>query len=170
MWWTYVCWICVGVWRDAYIDQQFSQLREIGVHHVERTIPDSTKGILVTHGPPLGILDNVGRGQHAGCPALLKRVPRLTIVWTCIWLYIHIDMFAYVFRCLTKIGYWVVTWYNDKMKRQSCPLKETSSRVSGESSLVCYWFPKVGNSREVSFPESVLLKLSIPEFCCTPEN
>ena len=45
---------------------------------MERSIPDSTKDILVTHGPPLGILDNVGRGQHAGCPALLKRVPRLT--------------------------------------------------------------------------------------------
>ena len=30
--------------------------------------------ILVTHGPPLGILDTVGRDQHAGCPQLLKRV------------------------------------------------------------------------------------------------
>ena len=30
--------------------------------------------ILVTHGPPQGILDTVGRGHHAGCPQLLKRV------------------------------------------------------------------------------------------------
>ena len=29
--------------------------------------------ILVTHGPPLGILDTVG-DHHAGCPQLLKRV------------------------------------------------------------------------------------------------
>ena len=62
---------------------------------MERTIPDSTKDILVTHGPPLGILDNVGRGQHAGCPALLKRVPRLTIVWTCIYL-----IYSYLYTCL----------------------------------------------------------------------
>lgn len=34
--------------------------------------------ILVTHGPPSGILDNVGRGIHAGCPELLKRVQRVT--------------------------------------------------------------------------------------------
>ena len=34
--------------------------------------------ILVTHGPPCGILDNVGRGIHAGCPELLKRVTRIS--------------------------------------------------------------------------------------------
>ena len=30
--------------------------------------------ILLTHGPPEGILDSVGHGQHAGCPQLLHRV------------------------------------------------------------------------------------------------
>ena len=37
-------------------------------------IPDDTD-VLITHGPPLGILDQpFGRGEHAGCELLLKRV------------------------------------------------------------------------------------------------
>ncbi|CAJ1447199.1 unnamed protein product [Effrenium voratum] len=32
--------------------------------------------ILITHGPPAKVLDCVGRGIHAGCPELLKRVER----------------------------------------------------------------------------------------------
>jgi Icc-related predicted phosphoesterase len=46
-------------------------------------IPDDTD-ILITHGPPYGILDQpFGRGEHAGCELLLKRVtevrPRLHV-------------------------------------------------------------------------------------------
>eukprot|EP00931_Biecheleriopsis_adriatica_P106226 TRINITY_DN80712_c0_g1_i1.p1 TRINITY_DN80712_c0_g1~~TRINITY_DN80712_c0_g1_i1.p1 ORF type:complete len:218 (+),score=33.47 TRINITY_DN80712_c0_g1_i1:31-684(+) len=37
------------------------------------SVPDDLD-ILITHGPPHGILDCVGRGQHAGCPELMKRV------------------------------------------------------------------------------------------------
>ena len=43
-------------------------------------IPPGTD-VLVTHGPPLGILDEVGRPQgaseHVGCPALARRVDEL---------------------------------------------------------------------------------------------
>lgn len=30
--------------------------------------------LLITHGPPLGILDQVREGQHAGCPHLARKV------------------------------------------------------------------------------------------------
>lgn len=33
--------------------------------------------ILVTHGPPQGVLDAVGRGVHAGCERLLSRVQQV---------------------------------------------------------------------------------------------
>ena len=48
--------------------------------------PDSAEDILVTHGPPSGILDNVGRGIHAGCPELLKRVTRRGVAARHPWL------------------------------------------------------------------------------------
>jgi Icc-related predicted phosphoesterase len=46
-------------------------------------IPDDTE-VLITHGPPAGILDQAfGKGEHAGCELLLKRVeqvrPRLHV-------------------------------------------------------------------------------------------
>ncbi|CAE8582451.1 unnamed protein product [Polarella glacialis] len=39
-------------------------------------IPDALD-ILITHGPPQGILDCAGKGQHVGCPELLRRVSSL---------------------------------------------------------------------------------------------
>eukprot|EP00913_Durusdinium_trenchii_P027205 g25525.t1 len=39
-------------------------------------IPDQLD-VLVTHGPPYGILDTVKRDIHAGCPELLKRVQQV---------------------------------------------------------------------------------------------
>lgn len=45
-------------------------------------IPENTD-ILVTHGPPYGILDTNIQNQHTGCPHLLQRVlaikPRLHV-------------------------------------------------------------------------------------------
>lgn len=41
-----------------------------------RRIPDDID-ILVTHGPPHGILDKTPRGNNAGCPSLLKRILEL---------------------------------------------------------------------------------------------
>lgn len=39
-------------------------------------IPDDTN-ILVTHGPPFGILDEVADGEHVGCEELMKRIREL---------------------------------------------------------------------------------------------
>lgn len=39
-------------------------------------IPDDTD-ILITHGPPLGILDMTIRGEHTGCEDLLQRVEHI---------------------------------------------------------------------------------------------
>lgn len=33
--------------------------------------------IVVTHGPPMGILDCTSKGLHAGCEALLKRIEQV---------------------------------------------------------------------------------------------
>jgi len=45
-----------------------------------RMIPDNT-GVLITHGPPFGIMDEVQRDngtvEHTGCPSLLQRVDKL---------------------------------------------------------------------------------------------
>lgn len=46
-----------------------------------RLIPENTD-VLITHGPPYGIMDQVfrpnGQGEHTGCPDLLTRVRRVT--------------------------------------------------------------------------------------------
>lgn len=39
-------------------------------------IPENTD-ILITHGPPFGILDQTPRGEHVGCELLLERVKQL---------------------------------------------------------------------------------------------
>lgn len=39
-------------------------------------IPDSTN-ILITHGPPFGILDRTTRGDHVGCEELLESVHKI---------------------------------------------------------------------------------------------
>jgi Icc-related predicted phosphoesterase len=54
-----------------------------GLARVWSLIPDDTD-VLITHGPPAGILDQpFGKGEHAGCELLLKRVeevrPRLHV-------------------------------------------------------------------------------------------
>jgi Icc-related predicted phosphoesterase len=41
-----------------------------------RAIPDDTD-VLITHTPPLGILDRTSRGIHCGCPRLRARVEEL---------------------------------------------------------------------------------------------
>ncbi|KAL8869514.1 MAG: hypothetical protein Q9198_007863 [Flavoplaca austrocitrina] len=45
--------------------------------HAENPIPDSPKiDILLTHGPPAGILDRTSRGDDVGCEHLLRAVRR----------------------------------------------------------------------------------------------
>jgi predicted phosphohydrolase len=65
-----------------FYDWAFNRQRgeEIAKHWA--LIPDDTD-ILVTHGPPFGILDKVLRGPHVGCEELIKKIeqvqPRLHV-------------------------------------------------------------------------------------------
>ncbi|MEW6130254.1 MAG: metallophosphatase domain-containing protein [Acidobacteriota bacterium] len=58
-----------------FFDWAFNEPRGgAALRHYWSLIPDDTD-VLITHGPPLGILDQpFGRGEHAGCELLLKRV------------------------------------------------------------------------------------------------
>lgn len=51
----------------------FNRERGKSVNKHWKLIPEDTD-ILITHGPPAGILDQVGANDHAGCADLLKRV------------------------------------------------------------------------------------------------
>ena len=42
-----------------------------------RHIPENTD-VLITHGPPRGIMDQNGIGEHCGCPNLTERVQQIT--------------------------------------------------------------------------------------------
>ena len=66
-------------WTPRFFDWAFNQDR--GQESAERwaKIPDDTD-ILITHGPPHGILDRVyNKGDHLGCEELRKRVDDLTL-------------------------------------------------------------------------------------------
>jgi len=71
-----ICIEGINIWGSPitpwFFDWAFNRQRgkEIGKHW--KLIPDNTD-ILITHGPPYGILDAVPHG-HVGCEALLKRV------------------------------------------------------------------------------------------------
>ena len=51
-------------------------LNSYKIDQVWEQIPLDTS-ILVTHGPPYGILDKTHRGEHLGCPELLNRVKEI---------------------------------------------------------------------------------------------
>lgn len=51
-------------------------------------IPAETD-VLITHGPPFGILDRLQSGEHVGCAKLLRRVKELSRLRVCIFGHIH---------------------------------------------------------------------------------
>lgn len=69
-------------WQPWFYDWAFNLPRGPLLREVWSKIPDQTD-ILVTHGPPLGILDRTERGDQVGCADLLERVrqvrPRLHV-------------------------------------------------------------------------------------------
>lgn len=70
-------------WQPHFFDWAFNfpQSFPASKHHAEGTwamIPDDTD-VLVTHGPPYGILDMTYRGQEVGCPYLHRRVCELSL-------------------------------------------------------------------------------------------
>lgn len=72
-------------WTPVFFDWAFNRARGEPIAERWRLIPDDTD-VLITHGPPYGILDQVmtgTRGESVGCEALRARVeevrPRLHV-------------------------------------------------------------------------------------------
>lgn len=67
-------------WQPWFYDWAFNLERGEEIAQVWKRIPNNTQ-VLITHGPPYGILDATSRGKAVGCEELLKRVksirPRL---------------------------------------------------------------------------------------------
>lgn len=51
-------------------------LNQCEIYDAWQQIPEDTK-VLITHGPPLGILDASYRGEHIGCNELLLRIKEI---------------------------------------------------------------------------------------------
>ena len=60
-------------WQPWFYDWAFNLARGSEIKEKWDAIPTDTN-ILVTHGPPHGILDQTSSGEHAGCEELLKTV------------------------------------------------------------------------------------------------
>jgi Icc-related predicted phosphoesterase len=71
-----ICIDGINIWGSPitpwFYDWAFNRERGKEINKHWKLIPENTD-ILVTHGPPFGILDTVGQG-HVGCEALLKKV------------------------------------------------------------------------------------------------
>jgi len=63
-------------WQPWFFDWAFNLQRGPELAAKWALIPEGTD-VLVTHGPPMGILDLTSRGEHVGCADLLDRVADL---------------------------------------------------------------------------------------------
>ena len=63
-------------WQPWFYDWAFNLPRGAALAAKWALIPDGTD-VLVTHGPPLGVLDTTLRGEPVGCAALRGRVAQL---------------------------------------------------------------------------------------------
>ena len=63
-------------WQPRFFDWAFNLDRGAALAEKWKLIPDDTD-ILITHGPPNGILDRTPAGDNAGCEELRKRVEEL---------------------------------------------------------------------------------------------
>ncbi|WP_395074902.1 metallophosphatase domain-containing protein [Flavobacterium sp.] len=59
--------------QPAFFDWAFNRKRGTAIDTHWQLIPKNTD-ILITHGPPFGILDKTMRGEAVGCEMLLKKV------------------------------------------------------------------------------------------------
>jgi Icc-related predicted phosphoesterase len=64
-------------WTVRYYEWAFMLERGPSLAQKWEMIPDGTD-ILITHSPPIGILDRNGRGENAGCGDLLERVRKIS--------------------------------------------------------------------------------------------
>ena len=63
-------------WQPRFFDWAFNLDRGPALAAVWAKIPDDTD-VLITHGPPHGILDVIHSGEHVGCEALRDALPRI---------------------------------------------------------------------------------------------
>ena len=63
-------------WQPRFFDWAFNLDRGEPLRAVWDLIPPDTH-VLITHGPPFGILDTTSRGQRVGCEALAEAVARI---------------------------------------------------------------------------------------------
>lgn len=64
-------------WQPWFYDWAFNLPRGEALRQKWEMIPDGID-ILVTHGPPMGILDRTDRGEHVGCEDLREIVARMS--------------------------------------------------------------------------------------------
>lgn len=80
-------------WQPWFGGWAFNAERGAEIDKHWQKIPDDTD-VLITHGPPHGILDEVrnqyGRAQHTGCEMLLKRVNELQQLKLHVFGHIHV--------------------------------------------------------------------------------
>jgi len=62
-------------WQPWFHDWAFNLRRGAPLAAVWDRIPDTTD-LLITHGPPFGILDRTALGEHVGCEELVKALAR----------------------------------------------------------------------------------------------
>jgi Icc-related predicted phosphoesterase len=63
-------------WQPEFYNWAFNLPRGPKLAQVWAKIPNNTD-VLITHGPPYGILDQVPRGEHVGCEELRKALQRV---------------------------------------------------------------------------------------------
>ena len=63
-------------WQPWFLDWAFNLQRGEEIREKWNLIPEDTD-VLITHGPPAGILDHVPRDEHVGCQDLLDAVLRI---------------------------------------------------------------------------------------------
>jgi predicted phosphodiesterase len=76
--------------QPAFYDWAFNRHRgqEIQIHR--NLIPQNTD-VLVTHGPPAGILDLTASGQRAGCADLARAIAKMTRLRLSVFGHLHLE-------------------------------------------------------------------------------
>lgn len=75
-------------WQPEFCSWAFNLPRGERLEEVWSRIPEDTE-ILISHGPPMGILDLTPRGEHVGCLDLRNRIEELKNVKYCLFGHIH---------------------------------------------------------------------------------
>lgn len=75
-------------WTPWFHDWAFNFPSDAAARACWAGIPDDVQ-VLVTHGPPRGILDRVPRGEDVGCPFLRERIDQLPALRLHVFGHIH---------------------------------------------------------------------------------